>query len=349
MKIGIYDPYLHILGGAERYILTIALILGKNNEIILFGENKSIIKIAHRKFGFKMPEITMFPWSDKRNERNRKLKQLDLFLYVTDGSIFWSPAKFNILLIQSPLHIPKNNILNNIKLIKWQKILCYSKFMAEIIQKRLHKSAETLFVPVEKINIINQVKQNQIVSVGRFFPHIHNKKQLEMVNIFREMVENGTKNTKLILVGSIDPGGENYFAEVKRAAYGLPIEIITNAPYKQLFQIYSSASIYWHAAGYDEDLTLNPEKAEHFGVSTVEAMMHGCVPIVFAGGGQLEIVQHEINGFLWKEIHELIEYTEFLLTNENYWQEISKQAIKAAHYYTLDKFSEKLKEIIKIE
>ena len=46
MKIGIYDPYLHILGGAERYILTIALILGKNNEIILFGENKSIIKIA---------------------------------------------------------------------------------------------------------------------------------------------------------------------------------------------------------------------------------------------------------------------------------------------------------------
>jgi len=44
---------------------------------------------------------------------------------------------------------------------------------------------------------------------------------------------------------------------------------------------------------------------EHFGMSTVEAMQNGCLPIVFDGGGQREIVENGTSGFRFASAGEM--------------------------------------------
>ena len=70
--------------------------------------------------------------------------------------------------------------------------------------------------------------------------------------------------------------------------------------------LYGKSSIYWHATGYGED---NPKKFEHFGISTVEAMAAECIPVVINLGGQPEIVEQSVNGFLWNSIPELKKFS----------------------------------------
>lgn len=345
-NIGIYDPYFSILGGAERYILDIANCLKSQGRIILFGVKTADIDKARKKFGLDIRMLTAAPWENTRLRRFKTLQKLDVFIYVSDGSIFLSPAKKNILIVQTPDHIPAKSLANTVKLLCWYKILVYSQYMRNIVKKRLHKKSEILFVPVSSLQSLLVEKERIILSVGRFYPNLHNKKQLEMVAIFKELVATGLVNTRLYLVGSIDPGGEDYFNEVKKAASGLPIEILVDATYSELIDLYKRAKIYWHATGYKEDLIRNPERAEHFGVVTLEAMSYGCVPIVFAGGGQIELVTHGQNGFLWLKKEELMLYTHELFSNEQKYQMLSTNAKKHTDNYSTEKFCESLYAIL---
>ena len=342
---GIFDPYLHILGGAERYILAIAQSLSSECQTVLFTKHPDRVSEAQKKFSFTVPGLTTKPWPETVASRLSTLYQLDLFLYVTDGSLFVSPAKKNLLLIQTPVHIPRRTFINSFKLRSWQTVLCYSQFMADIIAKRLPVQPKTLFVPVS--NRVNEIpaKENMILSVGRFFPELHNKKQKEMVEIFRTLVSR-LPNVHLYLVGSVDPGGENYLESVKTVAQGLPVTILTNCSYDELCALYAKAKIYWHATGFGEDLEKFPEKAEHFGVSTIEAMSYGCVPVVFGGGGQKEIVIHNKNGFIWNSANELALLTQKLFTEPQLANELAKAAHVSSASYGPEVFSLQLHEIL---
>ena len=219
--------------------------------------------------------------------------------------------------------------------------------MAEIIKKRLGKTAHTLFVPVAQTQNLHTAKENLLISVGRFFPHLHNKKQKEMVGILRALLKQETIKVKLCLVGSVDPDGDAYFKQVTEETAGLPVEILIKASAQTLNALLDRAKIYWHATGYGEDLVKHPERAEHFGVSTIEAMAHGAVPIVFPAGGQLEIVNNGQNGFWWRTPQELIKYTLELLQNDKLREKLAQAAQKSSANYSEDKFCEKLHEILK--
>jgi len=345
-KIAIYDPYFHILGGAERYIVAIANCFSAKAEVTVFTSDPQLLRQAQVKFGQATDTIKPVPWPTKRRERAHLLSQFDVLFYVTDGSLFFSSAKKNILIVQSPSHLPAPTLTTKIKLMNWKKVICYSQFVAGYAQKSLGKKVNTLFVPIEDKNQSDNPKENMILSVGRFFTQMHNKKQLEMVHLFSELVREGLSQTSLTLVGSIDPGGESYFKEVKRAAKGLPIQLITNATYEQLQKLYTRAKIYWHGAGFGENTFEHPEKAEHFGVSTVEAMSYGTVPIVFAAGGQTEIVTNGHDGFTWKTGQELKKYTSELMSNTLLYKKLSRHAYLTSRNYTQSRFCEQLHEIL---
>ena len=120
-----------------------------------------------------------------------------------------------------------------------------------------------------------------------------------MINAFKEMVTKGLKDWKFVLAVSVQKKDETEFEVMQKAAKGFPIEFLVNKSNDELWDIYSKAKIYWHASGFGEDLEKNPEYAEHFGISTVEAMGAGAVPVVINAGGQTEIVADGENGFLW--------------------------------------------------
>ena len=58
-----------------------------------------------------------------------------------------------------------------------------------------------------------------------------------------------------------------------------------NANKEIVDQYYKNSAIYIHATGLGIDPKINPEKCEHYGISTFEAILNGCIPIVSANGG----------------------------------------------------------------
>jgi glycosyltransferase involved in cell wall biosynthesis len=174
-----------------------------------------------------------------------------------------------------------------------------------------------------------------ILSVGRFFAGQHNKQHLAMIEAFRRLVDGGLSGWELRLVGGITPGAVHarYLERVRAAAQGYPIHVEAGLPFDQLVQRYREAAVYWHAAGYGEDEERAPIKAEHFGITTVEAMAAGTVPIVIARGGQPELVTHGVDGFLWQTLDEMGAYTLVLLHDEDRRRRMAAAAVLAARRF----------------
>lgn len=185
------------------------------------------------------------------------------------------------------------------------------------IKKYWGLSSEILYPPVGIRDFSPGVKRNYILSVGRFFAGGHNKKHLIMIKLFKEMVDSGLTGWVLHLAGGSTQGTihQEYLQKVKSESEGYPIVIHTDITFSDLVKLYAESSIYWHASGYGENEETEPVKYEHFGITTVEAMASGCVPVVIAKGGQKEIVRHKINGFLWSTLDELQAYTYQLIGN----------------------------------
>ena len=128
---------------------------------------------------------------------------------------------------------------------------------------------------------------------------------------FREMVDAGLHGGQLHIVGGLtdEPEHLRYFAELQALAQNYPIHLHPNLPHAQLTQLVGAAKMYWHATGFGEDLARFPDRAEHFGIATVEAMSAGCVPVVIDAGGQPEIVTSQTCGLLWRSLDELKAHT----------------------------------------
>ena len=137
-----------------------------------------------------------------------------------------------------------------------------------------------------------------------------------MIEMFKKMVDAGLKDWKFKLVLGVMEKDEDKLIQLEKMAEGYLVEFIVNISNKELWEHYSKSKIYWHATGYGEDLERYPEKAEHFGITTVEAMGSGVVPVVFNAGGQREIVDDKINGYLCDSKEDFISKTTALIKDE---------------------------------
>ncbi len=349
MKIGIYSPYLNILGGGERYILTMGNYLGGKSRVEVFWDEKGIKDKLDRYLKIDLKRVNFVDNIFRRDnllKRTIFLGKYDLFVYVTDGSLFFSPAKRNVLVVQSPAHCPRiTSLAMKLKFRNWQTVLCYSLFVKKIIDKNLPLPSLVLPPPVDTASFRPLEKKNIILSVGRFFPWLHSKKQEVLIQAFKKLYKGGLSDWQLYLVGKSEKGAEDYLEKIKKEAQGYPIKIITDASFSELAEIYGQAKIYWHATGFGEDLEKNPEKAEHFGITTVEAMAAGGVPVVINAGAQPEIVQDKDN-CLWETLEELERKTLNLINNQELWQKLSFEANLRSQNFSQEKFFERLNEII---
>ena len=80
-------------------------------------------------------------------------------------------------------------------------------------------------------------------------------------------------------------------------------------------RLFAESSIYWHASGFGEDEQRTPERFEHFGITVVEALAAGAVPIVYGAGGPAEIVQDGVHGYHWHDLDELMALTRRVATD----------------------------------
>ncbi len=236
----------------------------------------------------------------------------------------------------------------------YQKIVSISEYSSYWIQKYWKRQSTILYPPVDTDSFAsskNIPREKAILSVGRFFPRHHNKKQYELAAAFIDMVEKyprEMKGYKLYLAGGLEdrPGHMEYVESIRNKSEGYPVEVLANISFERLAGLFGKASIFWHAAGLGEDERSHPEKFEHFGITTVEAMSAGCIPVVIRKGGQKEIVRDGINGFTFLDLEELKKKTLDIIRGEIDEKAVRREAAAASRRFSNERFARDLLSIV---
>ncbi len=362
MKIGIFDPYLDDLGGGEKYMMKIAQCLLQDHSIDVFWDNREDVKDLSDRFLIDLSGINLVKniFSPKISILNRlwETKKYDVIIILSDGSIPFSLSKKTFIHFQQPIQKLRLTFKNRIKIKRINNFFCNSKYTKSYIDKSLGIKSLVIYPPIE-LKPKKLKKQNVILNVGRFrvrdvVTRVQDvkvgigdyKKQGIMIEAFRKMMAKGLKGWKLVIATSIKEQDHQTFQIFKKAAEGLPVEFLVNKTNDELWDTYSIAKIYWHASGFGENLKEHPEYAEHFGISTVEAMGAGAVAIVIDAGGQKEIVEDGKSGFLWNTLSELIDKTSLLIKSEKMLAEMSEKATRRAQLLADNKFCKEISKLI---
>ncbi len=222
-----------------------------------------------------------------------------------------------------------------------------SQFTRRWAKRRWNIDCEVVFPPVEIDSPVVE-KSNRILSVGRFAVSGHRKKQMEMLGTFNRLRASGHGSWDYQCVGGCGDSAEeqSFLAKVRELAAKSGASVEVNLAHARIKSLYQRAKIFWHAAGMGVDENLQPEWLEHFGMTTVEAMAAGCVPVVINKGGQPEIVEHGVSGFCWNTVEEWECYTVRLMHDDALFQKMSDAARRRAHLFSREAYLNRFQAIL---
>jgi glycosyltransferase involved in cell wall biosynthesis len=367
----IYNASWHTFGGGEKYICTLAEILSRTGlyDVTLLIDKPSITKEALRKY-FNLALEQVRVQATMARDVPGLLSTADVGVVVSNFKPFGNRARKNVYVLQIPYgvlslsrtlsRLAKGEIKEAGKDIYRRSLLndarhadlaiVYSEFVREALHLNHGINAQVLYPAIDDF-AESTTKENVILSVGRFFRGLYNDKRYDfMIEAFKKLRER-LPNTSWTyhLVGSCgsDFESQRYLEELRAVATGHPIYFHVNSSYVELRRCYSQSEIFWHAAGYEVDEERHPERTEHFGMSTVEAMSAGCVPVVANKGGQKEIVSHGKSGYLWNTLDELLEHTASLINNPGQGSAMRHSARQRFRDFDHQHFSSKLISLFK--
>ncbi|MDA1079256.1 MAG: glycosyltransferase [bacterium] len=361
MKVCLFSPYFpDHFGGGERHLLDIATHLPSELQVVIaFPKRNSspdefqIRQQYERFYGASLARVSFVASPIKTTagflEKLLWTKQFSYLFAVSDGSLFFSLAKKNIVHLQIPFASYPSGVLNRLKLRFWE-LNTNSEFTKSVIEKSWNKEVSSVLQPMvaSELFSLNQQKEKIILHVGRFFTQLHSKRQDILVANFRLMREQhpATSDWKLVLVGTVE--NSDYLDKIRRASADLPIEIKTSCSRQELLELYAKASIYWHATGFGVDESAHPEQVEHFGITTVEAMAAGAVPVVVAKGGQREVLGSELQSLNWETQEDCASITSKLIANPSMLQKHSSLAIERAKVFGEERFTNQVRTVFAI-
>lgn len=391
MRIGIYNRYWSTRGGGERYAGVMAEVLSHDHEVELLGCDDIDLADLGQHLGLDLSRtrLRVVPPVIER-ELSPVTAEYDRFFNCTFLSRLPSEAKKSVYVVLFPQKVLPSGMVRVIRsAAEWvaarqpwpvlqnfakrlssrmdaydreiptsyDLLLTISEFTRTWVSKRWGHASEVLAPPVDTDSFVAPApseKRKIILSVGRFFKGSHNKKHLEMLRVFRRMVdrEEVPEGWEYHLVGNLHRNRRihlDYFARLERLAEGYPVKLLVDLPFDLLVEEYRRASIFWHAAGWGESESRRPDKLEHFGITTCEAMSSGCIPVVIARAGQLEIVVHGETGFFFTRARELAAITRRLIQGhgEPWTHQLMNRASKSVQRFGRPEFEERLLEILR--
>lgn len=212
-----------------------------------------------------------------------------------------------------------------------------SKFMEAILTRNLGHRATVVYPPVdvEKFKPLYRRKEreNLVVTVSRFRPG----KNLESIpNIAKHV------NARFLIIGPSDQSSASTINTIRGLAKKLKVQnrvqLLINEPRSVLLEKLSDAKVLLHTQFF-----------EAFGMSVVEAMAAGCVPIVpDVGGPWLDILDHEQGkyGYAYRSSKEAAETIRLLMKDEELRREVATRAYRRAGAFSISIFTRNMLRVV---
>jgi len=335
----IFTPFDLILGGGEKYILSVAASYASQPCRTIFTTTHQYSRVRFlalaSQFGIDVSSIEL-----------KTISEIDfkVDVFITMGNEFFPPTQplgvFNIHHCQFPFP-KKDQSTEEVSRLRSVNVVVVNSEFSKSHYKEAARSAGFENLRVEIIrpplssNHVEGISKNpkQIVSVGRFFVGGHTKNQHILVKAFRRVHEMHP-DSELVLAGGLASGNpsRDYLKHCRDLAKGLPVTFCIDTDSSFLRNLVMSSGVYWHGSGFGVDPKIHPEHCEHFGITVAEAMSAGSVPIVVGNGGPDEIVEFGVTGFKYHTIEGLIRRTDLLFN-------LSTSSVNKLRSNAISKFS----------
>jgi glycosyltransferase involved in cell wall biosynthesis len=369
--ISVYNPSWHMMGGGEKFIASVAEYMSR--------DPRNAVTLLSDRDGFSPEKLrAVFNIDPSRFALRRirpgtaaaELGVADVALLVSNFRSFRSHATKTILILQIPYAritagtIARRLLLGHVReglkdasrlslmedARRANLVFVYSEFVRDTLRRNHGVEAEVVYPAIDDFHT-GAEKKNVILSVGRIFRGSYNDKRYDaLIQGFRLLCDTaGGRDWEYHIVGNSgsDPASRAYLEELRKGAEGYPVRFFVNEPYAQLREHYAEASIFWHGAGYGIDEQADPERTEHFGMTTVEAMSTGCIPVVVNNGGQKEIVRHGDSGFVWNTLGELSDSTLRIMRDDGIRSLLKQGARKRFQDFDRAHFEARLEELLR--
>ncbi len=217
-------------------------------------------------------------------------------------------------------------------------LVANSKFISNCIKSYLDRDSIVVYPPVDvarfKEGAENSEKKNLVVTVSRLRPG----KNLELIPLIAKLAQ----KVKFLILGLADQASQSTIRMLKKTIENQRVqdrvELLINQPSEKLSETYISAKAF-----------LQTQPTEAFGISIVESMASGCVPVVPTNGGPwFDILDQSQGkyGYSYQTIEEAASLVSMLLANEKLRKEVSNRARLRAMDFDSAIFERKILKVV---
>jgi alpha-1,2-mannosyltransferase len=223
-------------------------------------------------------------------------------------------------------------------LFRQNVLVVNSRFTQSVVTKCLNRTSSVVYPPVDverfKQSEKDKNRENLVVTVSR----LRSGKNLELVPRIAAHVP----TARFVIIGLADRASgraiEDLRKEIERLGVGDRVQLFVNQRFQQLRGVLVSSKVFLHT-----------QPTEAFGISIVEAMAAGCVPIVPRWGGPwfdiLDLREGEY-GFSYGSAEEAAKRIRLVLENEGLRRKVAAGAVKRAMGFDTSVFKRKISGIV---
>ena len=364
MRIVIVHPRMSLMGGGERVAIhSIREALREGHEVYLATEEfdvdsfedffgvqglfKNVQLLTYPPFRRIIPKAVLYQRLIYNQSRLRKIvskrRAFDLILNTAEVANQPSarlPAIEYCYFPEYFSHLESDRLSGLWEMYYWParvfyrdrvsrvgRLLAVSNFTKQFVREKWGRESTTLYppCPIDLYDNLGFPKEDLVITVGRIAPE-------KRMGLFLEIARK-LPNVEFAIVGSIATERRSYYENLRDAAPSNVSFILS--PLRKVKELLGRAKVYVHSA-----------QNEHFGITIVEAMAAGCVPVVNDSGGPREIVSDDV-GYRWNHLDEAVGHVSNLIKDESARGRLSKAASARARQFAPGAFESALGRVLR--
>jgi glycosyltransferase involved in cell wall biosynthesis len=348
-KVAIYSNSWDTSGGGGIvYILSIAKLLTKNGlDVTVFFYETIQLEELHCRYeteglNVKIQKKTAMSFFSQLYFAFNEWRAFDIVILQSIVFPRLTIVKKSFILCDFPME-KIQTLSEKIRLKSWRNIIVNSEYTKIWMRNYWKRNCTVFYPPINKPDTFNQNRNLDLVCVGRFNKGGRSKRQDVVIGVFKELIEKGYTDIHLHLIGYNQDN--EYVNQLKESAIGFPVFFYENCSTEKRIELLNQSALYISACGYENNEKENPMLVEHYGISVVEAIAYGCIPVVIGKGGHLETVDYNINGYHWNTKEELKLVLIQLLDDAELRDKMSVAAYIKSEQYSFNTLEENLLQI----